>query len=269
MLVQAVEGMDLVRAQLLAEIVYRIKDGKPVLSSFEEIKPEVQERITYSLGERFDHLRRWLEDYRSRGWDEPDFFLGRLFGEVLSQPGYGFHTRLEAGETTANLIDSIQNFRWVAGDKLGEGQSVGKEFILMLQDGVIAAQYLRSWRADDPDTVLLAPAYTYLMRNQPVDYQFWLDVSSYGWGARIDQPVTHPYVLNRSWPDGRYWTDADEVEVNQEALYRLVTGLLRRCRKQVYLGLSDLSETGHESEGDLIKTIQRILQHISAEGRRG
>jgi hypothetical protein len=269
MLVQAIEGMDLVRAQLLAEIVFRTKDGRPTLSAFAEIKPEMQERITYTFGERFDRLREWLAAYQSRGWDEPDFFLGRLFGELLSQPGYGFHTRLQAGETTANLIDSIQNFRWVAGDQLEEDQSLGAEFILMLQEGVIAAQYLRSWRDDDPEAVLLAPAYTYLMRNQPVEYQFWLDVASYGWGARIDQPVTHPYVLSRNWPDGRYWTDADEVEVNQDALYRLVTGLLRRCRKQVFLGLSDLSETGYESEGELIKAIQRILQGISVEGRRG
>ncbi|MEN8242676.1 MAG: hypothetical protein ABFS17_12190, partial [Chloroflexota bacterium] len=171
-----------------------------------------------------------------------------------------------AGETTANLIDSIQNFRWVAGEILPPEGSIGREYLQMIQEGVIAAQYIRSWRDDDQEAVLLAPAYTYIMRNQAVDYQFWLDISSRGWGARIDQPVTHPYVLNRAWPEGRYWTDAEEVEVNREALYRLLAGLLRRCRKQVYLGLSDLSESGYESEGDLIRSIQRILQQITAGG---
>ena len=50
MLVQAIDGIDLVRAQLLAEIVYRIKDGRPSLTTFGEIKPETQERISYQLG---------------------------------------------------------------------------------------------------------------------------------------------------------------------------------------------------------------------------
>ena len=33
----AIDEMDLVRAQLLAEIVYRVKEGSPNLSSFEDI----------------------------------------------------------------------------------------------------------------------------------------------------------------------------------------------------------------------------------------
>ncbi|NIO70547.1 MAG: hypothetical protein GTN71_16340, partial [Anaerolineae bacterium] len=49
-LMQAMDGMDLVRAQLLAEIVYRVKDDVPTLSSFDQINPDVQERITFVLG---------------------------------------------------------------------------------------------------------------------------------------------------------------------------------------------------------------------------
>jgi hypothetical protein len=156
----------------------------------------------------------------------------------------------------------VKNFRRVAGNV---EQATGREYIEMVQDGVIAAQYIRSWQDEDEDAVLLAPAYTFLMRNQPVDYQFWLDIGSSGWHERIFQPLTHPYVLNRNWPEGRYWSDVDEVEASQDTLYRLVIGLLRRCREKVFLGLSDFGESGYEHQGMLLKSFQRVLQQIMAE----
>jgi hypothetical protein len=267
MLVQVIDGMDLVRAQLLAEMVFKIESGYPVLAGFGTIKPEMQERITYTLGESFDHLRRWLEFYQEGGGEELDFFFGRIFGEILAQPGYGFHTQLSAGETAANLIDSVRNFRWIATSDQFSDQPMGKEYIEMVQDGVVAAQYIRSWQVADEDSVLMAPAYTFLMRNQSVDYQFWLDIASHGWHERIYQPLTHPYVLNRNWPKDRYWTDLDEVENNQESLYRLVAGLMRRCRRRVYMGLSELSESGYENEGLLLRVMQRVYQQIAGENR--
>ena len=54
--------MDLVRAQLLAEIVYRIKDF--TLSSFDQINPDKQERITFTFGNRYSMLRDWILNYR-------------------------------------------------------------------------------------------------------------------------------------------------------------------------------------------------------------
>ncbi|MEJ2758782.1 MAG: hypothetical protein P8046_09915 [Anaerolineales bacterium] len=266
MFIQVISGMDLVRAQLLAEAVLRNDHGQPYLAPFSKVKPVIQERITFLLGERFDNLRVWLSDYMASGNLELDYFLGRIFGEVLAQPGFGFHHQYSAGEITANFIDSIKQFRLATDNGILASESRGKEYIEMVQKGVIAAQYLRSWRLDDEDAVQLLPAYTFLMQNQAVDYQFWLDIGSYGWYKRIYQPITHPYVLNRHWPIDRYWTDADEVEIKQDALYRLVSGLLRRCRGQIFLGLSDLSESGYENEGLLLKVLHRLYQQAVAEG---
>ncbi len=260
-LVQAIQGMDLVRAQLLAEIVFRKRDGVPVLSPFEQIKPDVQERITYRFGELYEGLRLWLEESAQGPQVELDHFLSRLFGEVLSQPGYGFHVSLTAGEVTANLVESIQKFRWSTGDALAqEGFPLGKEYILMVQQGVIAAQYVRSWQAVGEDALQLAPAYTFLMRNRPVDIQFWLDVSSRGWFERLYQPLTHPYVLSRQWRPGRLWTDSEELETSMLGMQRLVLGLLRRCRSRVYLGLSELGEQGYEQRGPLLRALNRVLK---------
>lgn len=135
----------------------------------------------------------------------------------------------------------------------------------MVERGVIAAQYVPAWgpMPNVEEAVLLTPAYTFLMRNRPVDYQFWLNVGSPGWWERLYQPLTHPYVLTRHWHHGDVWTDAHEVETQTQALHRLVQGLIRRCHVRIYLGISDLGEQGYEQRGPLLQAIQGALRRKS------
>ncbi len=253
------------RAWLLSEIVYRPK--KQTLLSFAHLKEEVQEQLTATLGERYMRLRDWLMEYRQRGELLPlDHFWRELFGEVLSQPGFGFHDDLDAVRVAATLIESAFKFRqalWpvLQDEKLEQPlDRLNREYLNMVREGVIAAQYLEAWQTEDTDAVLVAPAYTFLMMNRPARIQFWLDVGAAGWYERLYQPLTHPYVLSRHWQIGRPWTDADEVRTSQEVLTRLVDGLLRRCRERVYLGISDLGESGFEQRGRLLLAFQRLLQ---------
>ncbi len=312
-LMLAIEGLDLVRAHLLAAIAYRVRGGMPILLPFADIEPAMQERITFLVGGRYEGLRTWLaaqaERFQPSGSPKGtrrgigllatglDHFLGRLFGELLSQPGYGFHHNYDAGEITANLIESARKFRQVmtpfpgrtpnppapfpfreggaqlpspyrggAGGEVraevGDCGDVDREYVQMVQDGVVAAQYVRSWQRQPQDAVLLAPAHTFLMSNRPVMHQFWLDVGGTGWWERLYQPLTHPYVLSRRWTVGAVWTDADEYAARQDALAALVVGLLRRCRVQVHLGLSELGETGSEQRGPLLQAVQRVLREM-------
>ncbi len=261
---QAIDGMDLIRANLLTKIVYRASGQE--LSPFDGIKPEVQERITYVFGAHYAELRDWLLAYRERAEVHPfDHFLRKLFGEILSQPGFGFHRDLDAARVAASLIESIKKFRWAMASSDADALTLGREYIEMLNEGVIAAQYLGAWDMQSEDAVLVAPAYTFLMQNRAVAVQFWLNPGSDGWVERLFQPLTHPYVLSRGWDnaEGHYWTDADDVAANQAALARLTTGLLRRCKERLYLGLSELGESGFEQRGVLLKAFQRVLQ----EGR--
>ncbi len=261
---QAIDGLDLVRANLLTKIVYRASGQD--LSPFDGIKPEVQERITYVFGAHYAELRDWLLAYREQADVPPfDHFLRKLFGEILSQPGFGFHRDLDAAKVAASLIESVKKFRWAMASSDADALTLGREYIAMLNEGVIAAQYLGAWDMQSEDAVLVAPAYTFLMQNRAVAVQFWLNPGSDGWVERLFQPLTHPYVLSRSWDnaDGHYWTDADDVAANQATLARLTTGLLRRCKDRLYLGLSELGESGFEQRGTLLKAFQRVLQ----EGR--
>lgn len=250
---------DLVRAQLLTEVVYGQRDLR--LSPFEEIRPEMQERITYRLGEKYTTLRNWLLEYREAAPLPLDFFLRKLFGEVISQPEYGFHSNMDAVRVAASLIESIRKFRNAMEPFDQTGFDMGREYLSMLADGVIAAQYLESWRSEDKEAVLVAPAHTFLMMNHPVTIQFWLDPGSVGWVQRLSQPLTHPYVLSRGWDPSpaHFWMDTDEVREETDALAKLVGGLLSRCREKVFLALADLSESGMEQRGSLLRAFQKVL----------
>jgi len=268
-MMQAIEGMDLVRAQLLTAIVYRIQDDTPTLSSFDEIQPEMQERLTYVLGERYEGLRGWLEAFvASSSQDIPlDHFVSRLFGEVLSQSGYGFHRDFDGAEVAANLVESVRKFRWVteeAGPPDGEENrppmSLGQEYMTMVEQGVIAAQYVRSWHPEPDEAVLLAPAYTFLIRNRPVDYQFWLDIGSLGWWERLYQPLTNPYVYQKHWGEGAAWNENREFAINQAMMAKLVNGLLLRCQRGVFAAIVQTNEFGAQNSGPLLKAFQKLAR---------
>ncbi|MDP1714217.1 MAG: UvrD-helicase domain-containing protein [Anaerolineales bacterium] len=258
---------DLIRAQLLTEIVYQSKDFR--LSTFDEIKSETQERITYSLGSRYTNLRNWLEEYRSNNPLPVDFFLRKLFGEVISQPDYGFHLNLDAVRVAASLIESMKKFRNAMEPSYVNMDSpsfdLGREYFAMLEEGVIAAQYLESWRNEDKDAILIAPAHTFLMMNRSVKIQFWLDPGSNGWVQRLSQPLTQPYVLSRHWEAGRMWMDTDEVNAETKSLARLAGGLLSRCREKIFLAIADLSETGFEQRGTLLRAFQKVITQVSGD----
>jgi hypothetical protein len=259
-LMQSIEGLDLIRAQLLTEIIYRQRDF--LLAPFDNIKPDVQERITFSIGNRYSVLRDWLLAYRESDQLPLDHFFRKLFGEVLSQPGFGYHSNFDSVRVAASLVESVKKFRMsLESDfrSLGDFGSLGREYIQMLQDGVIAASYLEGWQTENKDAVLVAPAHTFLMMNKPVTIQFWLDPGSSGWYERLSQPLTHPHVLSRSWEIGRVWSDADDVQYSKEAMARLVSGLLRRCRERVYLGIAELGESGYEQRGELLRAFQKVL----------
>jgi len=265
-LLQTIEGLDLVRSHLLTDIVFRPRSSKFELESFDPIIPSTQERITFLAGERYERLRNWLIAYRGYPPLELDHFFATIFGEVLSQPGFHFHSNYDAGSVASRLIESIQKFRRIATAALAkEAIPPGKEYIQMIEQGVIAALYLESWQPQPTNCVLVAPAYTYLISNYPVTVQFWLDVNSRSWAERLSQPLTNPYVLSRIWPRDKIWTDSDEVYTNQDALHRLITGLLHRCRWKVYLAMSELGEQGFEQRGPLIRIINQVLQQYAVQ----
>ncbi len=277
---QAIADLDLVRANLLCQVVYRQYEREAgVLTAFDEIEGDVRERISYQAGNKFDALREWLLAVQSD--PQPpvlDHFFSRLFGEILSQPGFGFHGEQESGEIIANLIDSARKFRRVAeqvplGDlfagtpQFPSVDELNKAYLHTIEQGIMAAQYIRGWDPAPEESVLITPATTFLMSNRPVTYQFWLDAGSNGWWERIAQPLTHPYILAADWKRGRPWTDEDEVQAQRDRLYRLILGLTRRCREKIFIVNAEISEQGFEQRGQLLVLLQQMLRQMQREER--
>ncbi len=261
-LTQTIDGLDLVRAKLLCDVLYR-DDGLHPFSGI--TNTSMQDRITFDIGKRYDQLRDWIATY-SQG--EPiaalDIFFRRLYSEVLARRGFGFHADVNAGNISRNLVDSARGFRW-ALDFLrhyDDDIDLARDYVQMVERGLIANFYLRDWIEEAEDSIYIAPAYTFLLSNRAVDVQFWLNISSEGWSSRLFQPLTHPYVLSRGWQTGAVWGEADEQELERQTLRRLTLALTRRCRQAVYLGYSELGESGYESRGLLLETLYTALRRI-------
>src|SRR5690606_39222291 len=204
-------------------------------------------------------LRTWLVSIDPA---EPfDNFLSRLFGEVLSQPGFRLQDNVQAGTSTAVLMESFQKFSLSLDQKMQSDQnSASRAFIEAIDSGLISAFYLSDWEGQVDSDVLIAPVMSYLMRNEPVDYQFWLNIGSKGWYERLEQPLTHPIVLSRIWQEGKQWTADNETAYNQANLQRTLSGLLLRCREKVFALTSDYNEAGVEERGQLLTIFQNLFR---------
>jgi hypothetical protein len=74
--------------------------------------------------------------------------------------------------------------------------------------------------------------------------------------------LTHPYILSADWEPGRLWTDEDEVKAQRDRLFRLVLGLTRRCRKQIFIVNAEIGEQGYEQRGQLLVALQQLLRRL-------
>jgi len=255
----SIGNMDPIRADLLSRIVLA-KNDKFALRSMNDVRPEMLERITIQAIFQYQKIFTWLMNYQNNK-SEVDVFLASFFGEILSQPGFGFHENYEGAEITGRLIESMQNFRKnTFSHFLKTGENWALDYITMLENGLISALYLQTWDLPPQDAVYLAPAHTFLMQNRPVEIQIWLDIGNMGWWQRLMQPLTQPYVLSRNWIDGTKWTDIHEYENNQKNLEKLISGLLRRCSGNLILHTTGYNESGDEQTGPLLKATQRILR---------
>ncbi len=258
MLNKGIGSLDLVRATLLASGVYEEASPAVGLRPFEDMPSSLREQVTFQAGELYDRLRTWMERY-AEGEELPiDHFFRKLFGEVISQPGFGLHRDEQAGIQVASVVESAQKFRQAVAEVLAEeGGGAGQAYIDMVREGVVSAFYEIDWKMPE-DAVLLSPVHTFLLRNRVFEHQIWLDVSNPSWHKRIPQPLTNPYILSRDWEVGRLWSSTVEKHFEVERLERIVLGLIRRCSGEVYAYLSELSVGGQEQAGELFLALGRV-----------
>jgi hypothetical protein len=257
------KDMDIIRADLIARTLFNptLKDGE--LRAFDTITNRVtQERITFYHGENLELLRGWLGDYQSKDPQPLDVFISRIYGEVLSQSNFRFFEDFASANSIARLITSIKNFRYFSTAFLDEDEIFcGAEYIRSIQTGLLPSAFFDP-REEPSDAVFIAPAHSFLMQNRRVAYQFWLDIGSLGWWERLNQPLTNPYLLNRSWDGSQQWTIAHEYAANKATMLKIVQGLLNRCTRQVTVCSVSINEQGTEQRGPLLRAFQSLQKQV-------
>jgi len=258
--------LDPVRARRLAALAF--VPGEPGLAELVALAPGASRasaagRMWEQVGFRFQAAYRvlsgWVAAYMARPPDALSVFLSRLFGQVLSQPGFALYRNPAGARVYGRLVESAFKFESAVAPRQVEGEpdgdALGADYVSLVLGDIATAEYLSDvpWPAED--AVVLAPAYAWLTRDLSCDWMFWLDLSAEGWWNRPNQPLTHPYVLSREWPVGRPWTDADEDAAGRAALSAVLVGLGARCRRGIYLASSALGVGGEEQTGRLERAI--------------
>jgi hypothetical protein len=264
-IVQFINGFDPLRADIFSRIIYPAgKQGDP--GTYEQIaNSRTLSRIPREFGEKFDHIRSWMNSYSKIPNASLVYFYRNLFEDILYQPGYCFWDNPGNIEDYARLVKSIENFYSIEVYEypLTPNKDQGKEYIELLRNGVIAAAYDNNEQSNGLLTI--SPIHTYLMANRTVQYQIWFDIGSQGWWERLYQPLTHPVVLSQNWEHDKKWTDTDEVVYNRMSLSRIIIGLTNRCSKSMYLYAIGRDEQGIDQKGPLLMAIQKALR----EQRKG
>jgi superfamily I DNA/RNA helicase len=255
---QSITDQNLLTADRLSRIIYNARTNQ--LNPFNHLKPDIQEQITYQVGERYEAFRNWIEEYQQQPPMVLDSFIGKLFGELLSQPGFTLHEDFASATVIARLMTSIKNFRWLNQSLFDEDPLlIGKAYVEMVERGILAATSYETIN-NDQQQIMLLPAYTYLSGGYHAQVQFWLDPGNPSWAERLYQPLTHPYVLSPNWPVDKPWTQLDETQHQTRTLYRIINGLLLKCKRKVYFCISKVNEQGLELKGPMLAILQDIFR---------
>ncbi len=117
-----------------------------------------------------------------------------------------------------------------SGSRLGLNTpaAIGQAFLNSINQGLISSNPPDTGDPPDPDGIVITTIYGFLLRSQAARVQVWLDTAASGCGYPR-QPLSNAFVLAQSWNPERAWTMAEEIDIRNELLARLVRGLSARC----------------------------------------
>jgi hypothetical protein len=242
-----IPDMDMIRATLLSKAAC-IK-GEWI--SFANLPEMIRIRISAPLGQNYEMLREWVATQA-----EPNQLRKPLYEFIAALvENFGAnYTNVDVLETLKNSLESFEP----ALEEQQDWRSAARKCVELIQAGFIAPHAVFDARAA-ANAILILPAHSFLSLDKTVDYQVWMDVSSSGWFERMNQVLTNPYILRRSFPPEMVWSEAMEEASERELLKSLSLGLIRHCRKGVYAFASTTGLTGAEQRSPLLTTLQQII----------
>ena len=264
-LMRLIPNLDIIRGEQAAKALLASQQGDYAIRSFESLTNlTLQECITFSIGQKLEKLYRWISEYQQGSVQPLDIFIQRLFGEILSQPDFQLHNDMDAANDISRLINSVRTFRSFSTSVFNfDEPALGSAYAQSIDQGLLPSSFSGFNR--EHAGVLIAPAHTFLMKNETVDYQFWLDIGSLGWWERLYQPLTNPYVYQSGWTVDAGWNEQREYAVNQDMMAKVINGLLLRCRQGVNASIVQTNEYGAQNSGPLLKAFQKMIKRSKSK----
>ncbi|MCA9970371.1 MAG: hypothetical protein KC425_09150 [Anaerolineales bacterium] len=253
----SIAGLDPARAHLLAEHLVPPDTGQ--LQTLDDLPPDVAGRVGADFVALAAELSAWLQ---ANGGQLPlDAFLYRLFNELLAQPRFHPEPDLAGAAVCDWLVQAATRLRQAA-EPLGfrTPAAIGTAFIDGIYNGLVTANPPELGDPPDPDGIMVATIYAYLLAGRPVRLQVWLETAATGWWDIPNQPLSNAFVLAQSRSPERPWTTEEEFAIRNQLLSRIVRGLAARCREGVLLANSDLDRRGVRQDGILWRAVQPLLR---------
>ena len=250
----SIAGLDPVRAHLLMEYLYDAKAG--ILRPVDGLDAHVMDRVGHDNVELAETIRAWLE---ANGGTLPlDNFLYQLFNELLAQPPFqpDPEQALASAAVCDWLVDTASNLRRSAANiGLQDAAEIGRAFVDGIYQGLVTANPPDLGDPPDPDGVVIATLYGYLLSGLHSKVQVWLDAGSMGWWQTPYQPLSNAFVMVPSWDAETGWSAQEEVETRNQLLSHVVRGLTNRCTGGVLLVFSQLDRSGQRQNGPLWRAL--------------
>jgi hypothetical protein len=254
----SIAGLDPVRAEIITQELYDPESH--TLFPVNQLTEKTVERVGRDRVELVEEIRQWLLD---NGQDRfpIDVFLYRLFNSLLAQPRFQPQPDLTSAAVCDWLVRTASRLRQASDPmELRTTSDIGQTFIDGIYQGLVTANPPEIGEPPDPNGVMISTIYGYLLAGKPVRVQVWLDTAATGWWDIPRQPLSNAFILAQSWPADRPWTMAEEHEIRDQLLSRIVRGLVNRCTDGVILANSDLDRRGVRQEGRLWRALYPIRQ---------
>ncbi len=252
----SIAGLDPIRAALAVKYLYDTSAG--ILLPISQLTADLVDRIGPDMAALIERLRLWLAQY-GNGALPLDSFLYQLFNDLLCQPDFQPEPDLPGAAICDWLVRTASRLRESAvAIGLSSAAEQGEAFIAGIHQGLVTANPPDLGDPPDPDGVVVATTYGYLLSGISSQVQVWLECNIMGWWQTPYQPLSNAFVMVQSRPDEQLWTAQEEIEIRNELLDSIIHGLTCRCTTGILLTYSDLDRRGQRQAGQLWRAVQPI-----------
>lgn len=266
--------IDPVRAGLIADYCFVPHPDHPKLlpvTAFER-----WDRIGYTASTAYNQILQWIEKQQKQAAQRlipnpisliylaiqdflckdinPNYEQLAILRELLETAQHYWEINARLQQTTSQLSPHSSNSNIIA------------EFIQLLRRGTITANpYPLRPLGGARKAVTLATIFQYRSSRRFHHWHFWLDVGSPLWakGGAATLFGANLFLQERL---GTPWTAEDEKLEEEQRLRKILTDLLSRVSRRVYLCHSELAVNGQEQVGPLLPLVNACTAVIAEAG---